>query len=59
MRRLTFLSFVCLVGVVWSPSAFAATAAADFNGDGFSDLAVGVPGEDVGSIVGAGSVNVI
>jgi hypothetical protein len=32
---------------------------ADFNGDGFADLAVGVPGEDVGTVVDAGAVNVI
>ncbi|MGH7801272.1 MAG: integrin alpha, partial [Thermodesulfobacteriota bacterium] len=32
---------------------------ADFNGDGFDDLAIGVPGEDVGSINSAGAVNVI
>lgn len=31
----------------------------DFNGDGYDDLAVGVPGEDVGSITNAGAVNVI
>lgn len=31
----------------------------DFNGDGFSDLAVGVPLEDVGGIRNAGAVNVI
>ena len=33
--------------------------ASDFNGDGLSDLAVGVPGENVGSVVDAGLVNVI
>ncbi|MGH3038100.1 MAG: FG-GAP repeat protein [Gaiellaceae bacterium] len=32
---------------------------ADFNGDGFADLAVGVPFEDVGSVLNAGAVNVI
>ena len=32
---------------------------ADFNNDGFSDLAVGVGAEDVGSVVDAGAVNVI
>jgi hypothetical protein len=32
---------------------------ADFNGDGFGDIAVGVPGEDVGKISNAGGVNVI
>ena len=29
-----------------------AIAAGDFNGDGFSDLAVGAPNEDVGSVTG-------
>ncbi len=32
---------------------------ADFNNDGRDDLAIGVPNEDVGSIVDAGAVNVI
>ena len=32
---------------------------ADFNGDGIDDLAIGVPGEDIGSIDDAGAVNVI
>jgi FG-GAP repeat len=32
---------------------------ADFNGDGYADLAVGVPGEAVGRIGDAGAVNVI
>jgi FG-GAP repeat len=31
----------------------------DFNGDGFADLAVGVPGEDPHDIDNAGSVHVI
>jgi hypothetical protein len=31
----------------------------DFNGDGFADLAVGAKGEDVGTIVDAGEVNVL
>jgi hypothetical protein len=34
-------------------------AAGDFNGDGFDDLAVGVPNEDIGSIGAAGAVNVL
>lgn len=39
---------------------FGATlAGGDFNGDGFSDLAVGVPSENIGSIADAGAVNVI
>jgi hypothetical protein len=36
-----------------------AVAVGDFNGDGFTDLAAGVPGEDVGSKADAGAVNVI
>lgn len=31
----------------------------DFNGDGYEDLAVGVPGEDIGTVRDAGAVNVI
>jgi FG-GAP repeat protein len=34
-------------------------ATGDFDGDGFSDLAAGVPGENVGSTPGGGAVNVI
>jgi hypothetical protein len=33
--------------------------AGDFNGDGFDDLAVGVPGEDVGGATDAGAVNLL
>ncbi|MBL8768887.1 MAG: FG-GAP repeat protein [Planctomycetes bacterium] len=33
--------------------------AGDFNGDGFDDLAIGVPFEDVGSEADAGAVNVL
>jgi hypothetical protein len=36
-----------------------ALAAADFDGDGFADLAVGVPEEDFGDITTAGAVNVL
>lgn len=32
---------------------------ADFDNDGFGDLAVGVPGEDLGSVSNAGGVNVL
>jgi hypothetical protein len=31
----------------------------DFNSDGFSDLAIGVPNEDVGDVFDAGAVEVI
>jgi hypothetical protein len=36
-----------------------ALAAGDFDGNGTDDLAVGVPGEDVGSTVDAGAVNIL
>jgi hypothetical protein len=32
---------------------------ADFNGDGFADLAIGASGEDVGTVVDAGAVDVL
>ena len=35
------------------------TLRGDFNGDGIGDLAIGVPGEDVGSVVDAGAVHVL
>lgn len=34
-------------------------AAGDFDGDGFDDLAVGVPGEDLGPLINVGMVQVI
>ena len=37
----------------------AALAVGDFDGDGFADLAVGVPLEDVGAVVDAGAANVL
>lgn len=37
----------------------AAVAAGYFNDDGYADLAVGAPGEDVGNVVRAGVVNVL
>ena len=36
----------------------AALAAGDFNGDGYSDLAVGVPGEAISTYLGAGAVHI-
>jgi hypothetical protein len=34
-------------------------ASGDYNGDGAGDLAIGVPGEDIGDITDAGAVNVL
>lgn len=38
------------------PPSSGGAARADYNGDGFSDLAMGAPGEDVGNVVNAGAV---
>jgi hypothetical protein len=63
-----FLIFVILSPVVLSvisasgfhyASAQASGQSPDYNGDGRADLAIGVPEEGVGSIAGAGAVNVI
>lgn len=37
----------------------AATASADFDGDGFPDLAIAAPGEDIGTTADAGGVTVL
>jgi hypothetical protein len=39
--------------------AAAESLPADFNNDGFADLAIGAPGESVGSVFSAGAVNVL
>ncbi len=36
-----------------------ALAAGDFDGDGYDDLAIGIPDEDIGSVVDAGAVQVM
>jgi FG-GAP repeat len=44
----------------WAENAVAESrVSADFNGDGFDDLALGVPGEDIRGLIDAGAVNVI
>jgi FG-GAP repeat/CARDB len=37
----------------------AALAAGDYNGDGFQDLAVGVPGENIGALNNCGTANIL
>jgi FG-GAP repeat len=71
MRRLTVaLVVMALVGLApdsgfagdsaAAPSAVAAPGLlSDFNNDGFDDLAVGVPGESIRSVINAGGVNVL
>jgi len=49
-----------ITGTAGTKDHFAeAVAVGDFNGDGFDDLAVGVPDDDPGSVTDAGAVNVI
>ena len=43
----------------WSTIAGAARRAPDFNGDGYADLAVGVPGETIAGHDDAGAVQVL
>jgi FG-GAP repeat len=58
--RLRVVSFfLTLLGLLGFARDAAGQLKADFNGDGFADLAVGVPDEDVGTITNAGAVNVL
>src|SRR5436190_23756298 len=63
MTRRLFLAWLIALGFVsfWPGRAASALGAVrgDFNGDGSADLAVGVPGEDVGGVDGAGAINLL
>jgi hypothetical protein len=61
LRRIAGLVFLVgsMLVLPLAQSALAAPRLTDFNGDGFADLAVGVPFEDVGAISNAGAVNVL
>ncbi|MGE3164903.1 MAG: hypothetical protein AB7O52_08350 [Planctomycetota bacterium] len=49
-----------ILGALEAEDAFGASVAAgDFDGDGADDLAIGVPGEAVGSMLNAGAVNIL
>jgi hypothetical protein len=57
---LTVVALAAGLLVASAPAALGAPARqGDFNGDGFVDLAIGIPGENVGGIVGAGAVSVL
>jgi hypothetical protein len=71
VRRVALVIVLALVGSVGpaahavagrsmaSPAAAVRSLRVDFNNDGADDLAVGVPGENVGSVVDAGAVTVL
>ena len=71
MRRIAVVLVLLLAVTVWpaatglaegsatTKAAAAEGLRADFDGDGFADLAVGVSLEDVGAVVDAGAVNVL
>jgi hypothetical protein len=70
MRRAGYVVAVAVATLMASASAAPASSApgpsraeqaqrVDFNGDGFADLGVGAPGEDVGGISDAGALNVL
>ena len=71
MRRLA-VAVAIILGLGMAPSVIGAAADAaavanaaaisaesDFNNDGFPDLAIGVPHEDVGTVFDAGAINVL
>jgi hypothetical protein len=71
MRRIAAVLVLLLAVTVWpaatglaegsatTKAAAAEGLRADFNNDGFADLAVGVVGENLGAIGNAGAVNVL
>jgi hypothetical protein len=71
MRRIPVVLVLAVAACAWplasgvthgsatTNAAAAGSLRADFNNDGFADLAVGTPGEDVGTVSGAGAVNVL
>ena len=64
MRRTAWIVAVVAADALVLPSGGPAVAQVtvpgpDFNNDGFGDLAVGVPGEDLGTATDAGAVSVL
>jgi hypothetical protein len=47
------------VGLMLGVPVAASAASGDFNGDGFADLAIGIPGEDIGGVHDAGAVQIL
>ena len=71
MRRMTVVVVLTLAATGWlavhglaqtaptTPAVTAASLHADFNNDGVDDVAVGLPMEDVGTLMDAGAVTVL
>jgi hypothetical protein len=69
MRRIAVVLVLLLAATVWPAAGAPAQGSttiqvvdglqADFNNDGFADLAVGVAGENLGTVSNAGAVNVL
>jgi len=53
------LACACAVLTGTTPAAVAHVPRPDFNGDGFDDLAIAAPNEDVGGAINAGAVHVL
>jgi hypothetical protein len=58
-KRIVMSALTATAALALAPAAAQATARGDFNGDGFSDVAVGAPLEADGSVAGGGAVNVL
>ncbi len=58
-RPASAVSALALVASIGGPPGLGAQVRGDFDGDGYADLAIGVVGEDVDGVLGAGAVNVL
>jgi hypothetical protein len=65
VRRVTAVLCAIVIGALaFLPGSASAAVGGcaggeDYNGDGFADLAIGVPGEDIGAVSDAGAVQII
>ena len=52
-------ALLCTIAAMMAPLGIAAATKSDFNGDGWGDLAVGVPLEDINGKIDAGGIEII